>query len=438
MEERVMLMRILKVLTALSLSLCLAFAAGAQGKVTIRIMTRMAGADPLSKFVEQVKADFIALHPNVTIQDDSMIDEQSYNNKLKIDIATGNVPSVFYFPAIAGLTEWAKAGVLMDLTPVIAGDKAWSDGFITGSTDIWNLSKYGVNGRFAVPYQMAPEVIWYNPELFAKAGVTKVPETIDELFVAIDKLKAAKIVPWGLGGKDTWRAGHIFNNIVYRTGGVDFVRDIGARKAKWTDPQSIEALTLLKDFAKRGAFDKGFIGMSYDDEKAGFFAGKYAMTCNGTWFLSDIRASSMASKVKFFTFPYVAKKPQFKGDSIIFPGGLMLSGKMSGAEKEMAIEFLKMFTGKKEATSMLVDHGNMSARRDMDISKSGLDPLTKDVVAYMGTVTNPGGDYSDYDLDIALLEKSRVAIQGMLLRDTPATAAKTFQNEIDKFEKSKK
>jgi raffinose/stachyose/melibiose transport system substrate-binding protein len=428
--------RISGTLIAFLMAVCLTVGVSAQEKVTIKVMTRMAGTDPGAKFMEEVKAGFLKLHPDVIIQDDSMVDEQSYNNKLKIGIATGNVPSVFYFPAIAGLADWAKAGIIMDITPLLA-DKAWSDGFISGTTDIWNLGKYGINGRFAVPYQMSPEVIWYNPELFAKAGITKVPETMDELFAAIDKLKAAKIVPWALGGKDTWRAGHIFNNLIYRTAGVDFVREVGARKAKWTDPQSVEALKLLKGFADRGAFEKGFIGMSYDDERAGFFSGKYAMTCNGAWFMSDIKASPLAGKVKFFTFPYVASKPQFKGDSILFPGGLILSGKMTGQEKAMAIEFVKYFTNK-EMSARLVLCGNLTGRRDSDFSGIGLDQTTKDLIAYMASITKPGGDYSDYDTDLALLERSRVAIQAMLLNGTPESAAKVLQAEVDKFEKSKK
>jgi ABC-type glycerol-3-phosphate transport system substrate-binding protein len=161
------------------------------------------------------------------------------------------------------------------------------------------------------------------------------------------------------------------------------------------------------------------------------------MTCNGAWFMSDIKISPLAGKVKFFTFPYVAQKPQFKGDSILFPGGLILSGKMTGPEKAMAIEFVKLFTNK-EMSAKLVLCGNLTARRDSDLATIELDQTTKDIIAYMGSITKPGGDYSDYDVDLALLEKSRVAIQGLLLQNSPETAAKTVQAEVDKFEKAKK
>ena len=142
-------------------------------------------------------------------------------------------------------------------------------------------------------------------------------------------------------------------------------------------------------------------------------------------------------KIKFFAFPSVTNRPQFKADSILFPGNMMLSGKMTGAEKEAAIAFIKFMTGR-EMTTKMVLVGNIPGRKDMDLSSSSIEPLTRDLINYMGTIGRPGGDYSDYDTDLAVLEKSRFAIQGMLVQNTPETAAKAIQAEIDQFEKSKK
>ncbi len=411
--------------------------ATAADKVTIRVLTRWAGSDPQAAFFATVKEDFLKTHPNVIIQDDSVADEAAFNNKLKIDIATGAPPSIFWFPAIAGLVDWAKAGVLMDVTPMFA-DKTWSAGFIPGTTDLWNLEGYGVKGRYGVPFQMSPEVLWYNPALFAKAGITKVPATMDELYVAIDKLKAAKIVPWALGGKDTWRGGHAFTNILYRTIGVNYVKDIGARKAKWTDPAVKPVFEMMKTLVAKGAFEKGFIGMSYDDEKASFFGEQSAMTCNGSWFMGDIATSKLAGKIKFMPFPTIKGKENFAGDSVLFAGGFQMSGKMTGAEKEASIEFMKFITGKEMTTRMLVDYSLLGSRTDVDLTSTKLNPLLKEVVQYMNTLKNPGGDYSDYDQNIALLEKSRASIQGLMLNVTSEKTAQKFQEEIDSFEKNKK
>ncbi len=44
----------------------------------------------------------------------------------------------------------------------------------------------------------------YNIELFEKAGITELPDTMDELEAACEKLSAAGITPFALAAKETW------------------------------------------------------------------------------------------------------------------------------------------------------------------------------------------------------------------------------------------
>ncbi|WP_261301658.1 extracellular solute-binding protein [Paenibacillus andongensis] len=407
-------------------------------KVTIHILTRYAGDDSHVGPLKDAKDAFIKLHPNVTIQDDSVAEEAAYNNKLKTAIATGETPGFFYYPSVAGLADWAKNGLLMDITPLMA-DKSWSDGFISNSFEVWNLEKFGVKGHYAIPVEFAPEVVYYNPDLFAKAGITKLPETMDDLNAAIDKLNAANIIPFGTGAKDTWRTGHIHNNIIYRTVGVDKVKDLGTRKAKWTDPDVVQSLAILKDMKTKGAFQKGFEGIDYNTEKSDFLAGKSAMSVNGSWMIGEITNSNSPykDKISFFPFPSLKDKPQFKSDSVMFNVGFMLSGTMKGLEKDMTIEFAKFFTGKEQQQNKL-DKAKLLGSRTDTTSPEDAPKIFKDMVSYMTTIKEPGGDYFDYDPDPALTDTSRNAIIDMLLKFSPEEAAKKVQDEIDKYEAKKK
>lgn len=407
-------------------------------KVTIRILTRYAGDDPHVQPLQDAKEAFMKLHPNVTIQDDSIAEEAAYNNKLKTAIATGETPGFFYYPSVAGLADWAKNGVLMDITPLME-DKSWSDGFISNAFEVWNLEKFGVKGHYAIPVEFAPEVVYYNPDLFAKAGITEIPESMDDLYTAIDKLNAANIIPFGTGAKDIWRTAHIHTNIIYRTVGVDKVKDLGTRKAKWTDPDIVQSLAILKEMKAKGAFQKGFEGIDYNTEKSDFLAGKAAMSVNGSWMIGDITGSDSPYKDKFsfFPFPYLKDKPQFKSDSVMFNIGFMLSGTMTGLEKEMTIEFAKFFTGKEQQQNKLNKTKLLGSRTDTT-SPEDAPKIFKDMLAYMSTIKVPGGDYFDYDPDPALTDTSRNAIINMLLKISPEEAAKQVQDEIDKYEARKK
>ncbi len=403
-------------------------------EVTIRILTRYSGTDPQAPYLKEMMEQFTKLHPNVKFQDDSISEEAAYNNKLKADIATGNLPNMFIIYGSAPLAEYAKNGLLMDVSPLLE-DKEWSSGFIDSNFSYYDLSKYGVNGIYGIPFAYYPEVIYYNKDLFAKAGITKKPETMDELYDVIDKLKAANIIPWGVGAKDTWRTGHIHTNAVYRMAGVDKMKDIGARTAKWTDPDVVASLQWLKDLKAKGAFEKNFEGIDFETERAGFFSGKYAMDLNGAWFISDIENSPVKDKIDFFPFPYFTDKEQFKGDSVLFTNGHVFSGKLTGYDKEITIEWAKFFHSK-EAQQLRYDKYNLiPARKDVDTSKPGKPKLLQDITAYMGTVTNPGGDYFDYDTLSSMIDVSRNNIIGMLLGNSAEKAAAEIQKEIDRQKK---
>lgn len=53
--------------------------------------------------------------------------------------------------------------------------------------DTYDLSAYGADGIYALPNELNVDAIFYNKALFEKAGIEKVPETMDELYDAIDK-----------------------------------------------------------------------------------------------------------------------------------------------------------------------------------------------------------------------------------------------------------
>ncbi|MBZ4644588.1 MAG: raffinose/stachyose/melibiose transport system substrate-binding protein [Petroclostridium sp.] len=404
-----------------------------QKEVTIRLLTRYAGADPQTPYLKEMIEEFQKLHPNVKFQDDSIAEEAAYTNKLKTDIATGNLANMVQMYGSAPLAEYAKNGILMDISPLLE-DKEWANGFIDEKFEYYNLDKYGVKGIYGIPFGYYPEVMYYNTELFKKAGITKEPETMEELYDAIDKLKAAGIIPWGVGAKDTWRAGHIHNNLVYRTAGVNKLKDIGARSAKWTDFEVVESLQVLKDLKAKGAFEQNFEGIDFETEKAGFFSGKYAMTLNGAWFVQDIltQPAEVQSKIDFFPFPYFKDKPQFKGDSVLFTNGHVFNGKLTGYEKEITIEWAKFFHGKHAQEVRTIKYRMPPARKDVDLKGAELPKLFKDIVDYMGTVSNPGGDYFDYDPIPSMIDVSRNNIIGMLLGNTAQEAAKEIQAEIDR------
>lgn len=396
-------------------------------KVTIRVMTRWSGVDTMAPLQQAVIKEFMDKNPHINVVDESINEESAYLNKIKADIATGTMPNLIH---INNVEEYAKNGLIMDMTPVIAEDKAWSDGFIGGLFDNWKYP--GLDGIYGVPLGVDYEVFYYNTELFAKAGITETPKTYTQFLDVIQKLKTAGIVPIGAGVKDAWRAGHIHNALLYKTCGVQKAKDIALRTAKWTDPEVVQSLKYLKDLWDMGAFDKNAAGIDYNSEKANFYAGKSAMVYNGDWFIGEVRASEAKDKVKTFLFPNFEDKSQFNGENILFIDGLALNGKAEGAEKQAQVDFIKFFTSIENQKKMAEDVKRPPARKDIQFDESKFDPLFAEIVKYAPEIQNPGKDSFGYDSLLSMQDRTRNSIIGMLLGNTPEQAAKEMQDEIDK------
>ena len=111
--------------------------------------------------------------------------------------------------------EIIKAGLLNNLDAVAA--KGNWDKLLPEK--IRNAVK--VDGHYyAVPVNLHNENwVWYNKAVLAKVGA-KEPTNLDEMFAAMDKVKAAGITPLALGGQG-WQEGITFRGVLLAVGGQD-------------------------------------------------------------------------------------------------------------------------------------------------------------------------------------------------------------------------
>lgn len=402
-----------------------------ENKITIRLLTRYANWDSLAPVINDLQNKFEKNHPDVVIQNDSLQEEAAYDSKLRSDISAGNVANIFMLYGSANLVPYAKNGMLMDITPMLE-DKEWASGFQDNAFDNWNFKKYGLNGIYGIPTQFSPEVFYYNTELFRKAGIAKTPDTMEELYQDIKMLRDHGIIPWGAGAKESWRFGHIHNNIIYKLCGVQKLVDIGAREAKWTDPEVVESFYVLKKLKDIGAFDTDFENLDSQTESSNFLNEKYAMTLNGSWFLSDVLDSKIKDKIGIFSFPYFGNKPQFKDNGVVFANSILLNGKLTGREKELTIEFAKLMTSRETTNEIIKKAQRTGARKDVNIDELRVDGRFKFMIDYMKNIKVPGGDYFDYDPLNSMKDRIRNSIISLMFGNSPETAAKEIQDEIDK------
>ncbi|MCG8454010.1 MAG: extracellular solute-binding protein [Spirochaetales bacterium] len=398
--------------------------------ITLRMLTRTAGADPAVPLWEDAIAEFQALHPEVIIQDDSVNQEAAYSNIIKTGFATGNLPNFFYDGGTVGMVKYAKEGVIQDISPAF-DDAEWYNGFAEGTFDNWKFDSFGAPGYYAFPHAMSPEAIVYNKKLFAQAGIEKTPETWNELLVAIDQLNAAGIVPWEMGGAALWRTGHLHNYIMYKWCGVQKAIDLGTRQAKWTDSDVVETFQFIKDLKARGAFRENFEGLDYDMEKSLFLAGESAMVLNGVWFAGEVSALENSEDFGTFHFPYFEEKPEFKGHMVCYPEGYYVKAGMDEEELALTIEFLKLWTSKKIQARKVKELKMLSPRVDLGLTSEDLNEVLVGYSAVFSDSTMLGSDIASYDPLSEVGDQARNSVIGMLLGQSAEEAAASVQAVID-------
>src|SRR5207302_909241 len=120
--------------------------------------------------------------------------------------------------------------------------EGWTTAMPRGLLDI--LSYKG--DIWSVPVNIhRANVLWYNKKIFADAHLAP-PATFDEFFKDADALKAKGIVPFALGDKEGWEAGHAFEAVLIAALGADGYRGLWTGTTPWTGPKVTAALEIFK------------------------------------------------------------------------------------------------------------------------------------------------------------------------------------------------
>ena len=247
---------------------------------------------------------------------------------LKTRAVSGNPPAAAQIKG-PDIQEWGELGLLADLNAVAAEGK-W-DSLLP--KQVAQIMKY--DGDYvAVPINVhRVNWLYINPEVFKKAGATP-PTTLDELFVAADKLKAAGFTPLAHGSQP-WQDGTVFENLVLSKMGPEGYRKafVEQDKATLTGAQMVEVFAALKKL--RGYVDADAAGREWSAATAMVINGKAGMQIMGDWAKSEFTAAGKVPGKDYqcLPFPSTQKAFDYNIDSLVM-------FKLSNAENRKAQEDL--------------------------------------------------------------------------------------------------
>lgn len=353
-------MKRVKVVAGISVLLlvcsALAFAGGAPeaastgGKpVTISWWALSAGGGDESRAIlrQEVIRDFEAKNPNVKVEL-TMLENEAFKQKIQVAIQAGDPPHIFHSWGGGVMVEYARAGMLRDITAFVKSD-------LSKLIGLGALGVYGYDGKYyGAPYDMGGVGIWYNKAIFKEVGI-RVPETWAELLDGVRKIKAAGYIPIALGAGDKWPAHFWWVYLAMRLGGQQAFNNAYGGSGSFKDPTFVKAGEMLLELARLEPFQTGFLGATYDDQAALVGNKRAAMELMGQWAPAVQASNSQSGKgigedLGWFSFPAVPGGTG-KLTDVMGGGNGYLVGKNAPNE---ALDLLKFFL-QKEYNEKLID-----------------------------------------------------------------------------------
>jgi raffinose/stachyose/melibiose transport system substrate-binding protein len=332
----------------------------------------------LDEVVKRTEAEV----PGLKFELDGIEDSVNRFTKLPAEMAAGNPPKIFdLFGGNADALKYAKAGRLLDLTPIL-DELGIKDKFLNV------FGQFTLDGKiYGLPIGGSVEGVFYNTELFQQNGLNP-PTTWDDLVKAADTLKAKGITPFAMGSQAAWVPNMLVNTLIGRyTNG--FPNGIVTGEVKWNQPEVVAGYALYEDWVKKGYFTKGELGKTYDDMLNDFAAGKAGMMFDGSWRSSAFKegavAASLAGKVGFVALPAL---PNAAGDQTSlnanYSNGYGFSSDLSDSELTAVKAFIKNLYSDEMQLRGLIDDGVLPSMKLSDASLAKVtDPVVKQVLDVM-------------------------------------------------------
>ncbi len=246
----------------------------------------------IAEELEELARLYEAEHEGVTIEIETAGGGVDYGAMLKSRFASAQYPDIFNNGGDNELILWKEQ--LMDLS-----DQPWVERMLEGTKDSISL-----DGKiYGMPLTVEGFGILYNKDLFEKAGITKVPSTLDELEEACQKLEVIDVTPFSNGHQEWWVLGHNFDNMIgLQDKPFDVVEDLKAGTLKLKDNEIANRWVMFLDIMKKYGQPTP-LTIDYNTQVTEFAIEKCAMMKQGNWTQNQISEINPDIKVGLMPIP---------------------------------------------------------------------------------------------------------------------------------------
>ncbi|MFN7024576.1 MAG: ABC transporter substrate-binding protein [Pseudorhizobium sp.] len=303
-------------------------------------MTVWTGSEAHLTMLNSIAESFKVKHPDVNVTFET-VPVNDYTQKLTFQVAGGNPPDIAWMMEDAA-PAFENANLLMDLGPTLRATEGYDFAdFSQPAMELWQDGET----VYGIPFSTSPFLIYYNKDMFEKAGLedplalsAKGEWNMDKFQEVSKTLAETNPGKWGFEFKDgegyASRMTHALLPPIRAYGG-----DIWSNQECGFDaPEAVEAIKQLHDMVFK---DKSIVPPG---EQGDYFSGNSAMTVNQI---------SRASKMAEAGFKWgIAPLPTGPGGEapVIGQAGLVVFAQ--GRNTELAAEFVAHMSNRENVTTM--------------------------------------------------------------------------------------
>jgi raffinose/stachyose/melibiose transport system substrate-binding protein len=391
------------------------------GPSTWDTLTPGASEQVQNEVLGKLRDGFIAQHPevtDVTVNAGGTVTDGL--SRLRNATLAGDQIDVVLCAANPVNTSYARLNLILPVDDLVA---QMGDRFIDGA-----VGNFTVGGKvWGVPISAVNvTTFFYNKDLFDKVGITA-PKTYEEFLAAAPKLTAEGMIPVVHQGKNAWMWPLYYMSSLSQTTGnnqLELVEKTLRGEAKFTDPESVDALKLAYKWVTDGLLDPQSNELDEDAMKSVFYAGRAASYFGGSWDVPGV-TDNAPFNWGVFKFPQYEGQP---GTPVAYGGaetGMCVSS--SSKNPELAKAFIA-YVAEDAQTKLMLDAVKPIATSHKGVP--GVDTaVAKDLLSYL-----PTAKFLDWVWPRELTETIQREVQSMMGGSvTPERAAANMQAKLDQM-----
>lgn len=381
----------------------------ASGKPVTIVVASWAGTNVTNGIIEQQLAAFNKAHPSIHAVYRPI--SGNYQTILKTEFVAGDAPDIITVNNGGQAPLFEAQGAVIPLNPYINQSHYSLSGFFSGAI---NMFKAG-NTVYGLPRDQSPLVLYYNPAMFKKAGISGPPTTWAQLQTDAQKLTNAHKQIYGIAQtpqEPRWA------QFIYQAGGS--VMNASMTKMTLNTPAALQGFSYFVHLYRSGvAVQPSQVGATWGGQALGM--GHAAMTFEGAWAIPYLQDTYPQTPFAIATLP----SGPVNNKSLDFPTAWAIT--KDSAHPRQAWQVIQYLSGAGEAR--WVEQGGLVTVRKSLVNMPYYQrhPIYKNILAQLPHAVpwNFPNGFSQY-VSSTLSNVSLLAVEGKV---SPKAALQQLQSQ---------